>query len=119
MMAPGGPPPGFPGAGGPRPSAPGAGTRAGGLSKLIQAIRMLQMAAAELPIGSEVHTAALKATTDLSKHVNTGPETQGITQTGIGQLLQQIAKQAMLSRAQGPGAQGAPAMPPTMPLPGA
>ena|SRR5215469_4209849 len=118
-----GPPPGAPPLGFPRPamrpSMPGAGTRAGGLGKLIQAIAMIQMAIMELPIGSEAHKAALKAAQDLGKHVNLGPETQGVTQTGVGNLLQQIMKNAMTSRAMGPGAQGPPGMPPTTPLPGA
>lgn len=114
----GGPPPGFPRPG-LRPSAQGAGTTAGGLGKIIQAIKMIQMALAELPIGSEAHKAALKASQDLSKHVHVGPGTEGITTTGVGQLLQMLAKNAMAGRAQAPGAQGAPAMPPTTPLPGA
>lgn len=117
-MMPGGPPLGFPRPG-VRPSAQGAGTTAGGLAKLIQAIRMLQMSLAELPIGSEPHSAAAKAVTDLSKHVNMDKGTEGITTTGVGQLLQMLAKNAMAGRAQAPGAQGRPAMPPTMPLPGA
>ena len=103
-----------------RPSVPGAGTRAGGLSKLIDAIRMIQLAMTELPIGSDVHKAALKASQDLSKHLKVGPENQGISQTGVGMLLQQLAKNAIASRAQAPGAQGGPpAMPPSTPLPGA
>lgn len=115
---PGGPPIGFPRPG-MRPSVPGAGTRAGGLGKLIQAIRMVQLAMLELPIGSDVHKDASKAVDMLSKHLNMGQETQGITQAGVGQLLQQIMRGAMAGRAQAPGAQGAPAMPPTTPLPGA
>lgn len=115
---PGGPPAGFPRPG-MRPSVPGAGTRAGGLMKLINAIKMLQLALADLPIGSDAHIAALKASQDLSKHVNMGPETEGPSHTGVSQLLQMLAKSAMAGRAQAPGAQGAPAMPPTTPLPGA
>lgn len=119
-MMPGGPPPGFPRPGA-RPGVPGAGTRAGGMAKLIQAIRMVQLAMVELPIGSDVHKDATKAVDLLSKHLNMGPETQGITQTGIGQLLQSLARNAMAGRAQAPGAQGGPGaqgMPPTTPLPG-
>lgn len=117
-MTPGGqPPPGFP-TQGPRPSVPGAGTRAGGLAKMIQGIRMIQLAMLEIPIGSEVHKDASKAVDMLSKHLNMGKETEGITQTGVGQLLQQIARMAMMSRGQG-AQQGPPAMPPTTPLPGA
>ena len=117
---PGMPPPGFPRPG-MRPSVPGPGTIAGGMGKLIQAIKMIQLALVELQIGSEAHKAAAKAAQDLSKHVKIGPETQGVTQTGVGQLLQQIARQAMMGRAMGPGAQpsGGGAMPPSMPLPGA
>lgn len=98
---------------------PGAGTRGGGLLKLIQAIRMIQAAMIELPIGSEAHKAALKASQDLSKHVNLGQETQGVTTAGISQLLQQLARSAMAGPAQRPGAQGPPGqMPPSAPLPG-
>ena len=117
-MMGGQPPPGFPQQG-PRPSVPGAGTRAGGMAKLIDAIRMVQMALVDLPIGSDIHKAATKAVQDLSKHLKMGPETQGISQTGVGMLLQQLARNAMAGRAQGPGAQGQPAMPPSTPLPGA
>ena len=94
------------------------GTRAGGMAKMIQAIRMLQLAMVELPIGSPIHKDASQAVDKLSKHLNMGKETEGITQTGVGQLLQQIARMAMMNRAQGPGAQGQSAMPPTTPLPG-
>lgn len=80
---------------------------------------MIQLAMVELPIGSDVHKDALRASELLSKNVNMGKETEGITQTGVGQLLQQIARQAMMARSQGQGAQGPPAMPPTQPLPGA
>lgn len=80
---------------------------------------MIQMALVELPIGSDVHKDATKAIDMISKHLNLGQETQGITQSGVGQLMQQIARMALASRAQAPGAQGAPAMPPTTPLPGA
>lgn len=117
-MMPGQPPPGF-GRPGPRPSVPGAGTRGGGLVKMIQGIRMIQAAMLELPIGSDVHKDASKAVDMLSKHLNMGQETQGITTTGISQLLQQLARGAMAGRAGAPGAQSAPAMPPSMPLPGA
>lgn len=117
MMPGGQPPPGFP-PGGMRNSVPGAGTRAGGLAKMIQAIRMLQMAMLEIPIGSEIHKDASKAVDMLSKHLNLSQETQGVTQTGVGQLLQQIARMAMMSRGQG-AQQGPPAMPPSTPLPGA
>lgn len=95
------------------------GTRAGGMAKVIQAIRMIQLAMVELPIGSDIHKDASKAVDMLSKHLQMGPETQGITQTGIGQLLQSLARNAMAGRAQAPGAQGGPAMPPSTPLPGA
>lgn len=117
----GGPPPGFPQPG-QRPSVPGAGTRAGGMVKLIGAIRQIQLAMVELPIGSDVHKDASKAVDMLSKHLNMGQETQGITQTGVGQLLQSLVRGALAGRqggAQAPGAQGQPAMPPSMPLPGA
>lgn len=81
---------------------------------------MIQAAMIELPIGSEAHKAALKASQDLSKHVNLGQETGGVTTAGIGQLLQQLARSAMAGPAQRPGAQGPPGgMPPSMPLPGA
>lgn len=89
------------------------------MAKLLDAMKMLQLALVDLPIGSEVHRAATKAVQDLSKHLKTGPGTDGISQTNIGMLLQQLARGAMAGRAQGPGAQGAPAMPPTTPLPGA
>jgi len=122
-LPPGGPPgmqgapPGFPRPS-PAPSMPGAGTQAGALIKMQHAIMMLQQALAELPIGSDMHKAALKAVSDLAKHAGGGPETQGVQQTGGGNMLMNIVRNALMQRvAQNQG--GAPTGIPSTPLPGA
>ena len=114
---PGLPPPGFPRPS-PAPSMPGAGSQAGALVKMQHAIAMLQQALADLPIGSDLHKAALKAVSDLAKHAGGSPETQGVQQTGGGNMLMQIVRNALMNRvAQNQG--GAPSGIPSTPLPGA
>jgi hypothetical protein len=118
---PGGPPQGGPPPGFPRPvqaSHPGAGTQGGGLIKLSQAIHLIQAALAELPIGSEMHKAALKAAQDLSKHVPGAQEMQGVNQTGAQGLIQNIIRGALMNKVGG-NQGGPPAMPPMTPIPGA
>jgi hypothetical protein len=117
MPGAGAPPPGFPRPS-PNPNMPGAGTQAGALIKMQHAIAMLQQALADLPIGSDMHKAALKAISDLAKHAGGGPETQGVQQTGAGNMLMNIVRNALMQRVAG-NQGGAPTGIPSTPLPGA
>lgn len=87
-----------------------------GLIKLGQAIQAIQEAMPLLQIGSEVHRAATKAISDLSRHVPVGPPTQGVQQTN-----QQDARRALIQNALANAAGGGrpPGMPPSTPVPGA
>jgi hypothetical protein len=96
---------------------PGAGTQAGALVKMQHAITLLQQALGELPIGSDMHKAALKAVTDLAKHAGGGPEMQGVQQTGGANLLMNIVRNALQQRVAG-NQGGAPTGVPSTPLPG-
>lgn len=126
---PGGPPGGMPpGLGGGVPpalaamqrrpqNAPGAGSQASSLMKLNQAVMLMQSALQGLPVGSDVHSAAIKAIRDLAKHVATS-QTPGADQTGAQDLMRTIMQNVLAQRvAQNRG--GPPATPPSTPLPGA
>ena len=98
---------------------PGAGTQAGAHIKLLQGMTLLKQALLELPPGSKIHAGVTKAIGDLDKHVADTQETRGAQQTGAGNLMANIIRQALLQRAQ-QGAGGArPQLPPATPIPGA
>jgi hypothetical protein len=119
----------IPGAGAPTPqgvagpaSAPGPmkGAAAGGMAKLKLALKGLQEALPELPMGSTIHTSVLKALTDIGKAV----EKEGGGQGDPGAMIQQLvemarnAKQAGAPPPQMPGAGGqAPSMGGAPPVP--
>ena len=96
------------------------------MMQISQAIQQIQNALPNLPIGSELHKATLKAVTDLSKHYQ-GPSqaTDGAQQTMAQDNLRRMMQQAMLRRIiqnqGGGGAQqgAAPAMQAATPIPGA
>ena len=128
-MMPGAPPSPPPaGAVGPA-SAPGPmkGAAASGMEKLKLSLKGLQEALPALPMGSAVHTAVLKALTEIGKAVEKG----GGAQADPGAMIQQLvemarnAKQSGAPTPQMPGAGGAPpppgmgAGPPMPPMPGA
>lgn len=102
----------------------GAGSQAAAMLQISQAIQQIQNALPNLPIGSEVHKATLKAVSDLSKHFQ-GPSdaTDGAQQTMAQDNLRQMMQQAMMRRVmqqQGGGQGGGPPdMPSSTPLPGA
>lgn len=121
--------PGAPGGAPPMPSAPPGGTgaasapqaMAGAGTQSISAVKMaleaLQKALPGLPMGTDLHTAVLKALTDLSKHVG---ESAG-DNSGVVQQLAQMARQAqqapqaaaaMRAMPPQPGAGAAPPPPP-------
>jgi hypothetical protein len=96
---------------------PGAGGQADAIIKLGNAVKMIQEALMGLPIGSDIHRAANKAITDLSRHVPFSPLTQGTQNTASQDLRRQQIQQALMgavARAAGPRP-----MPPSVPLPGA
>jgi hypothetical protein len=96
---------------------PGQGAHANGIIKLGSAIKMIQEAMMMLPIGSDVHNAAVKAIRDLAKHVPVGPEAQGVQQTQGQDAARQQIQQALMRAVTGQG--GPQPMPPSTPLPGA
>ena len=108
----------IPGAGAPAPqgvagpaSAPGPmkGAAAGGMTKLKMALKGMQEALPELPMGSAIHTSVLKALTDIGKAVEKeGGGGQGDPGAMIQQLVEMArnAKQAGAPPPQMPGAGG-------------
>ena len=129
MPMPGAPSPPPPaGVAGPA-SAPGPlkGGAAGGAEKLKLGLNALREALPALPMGSSIHTAVLKALTDIGKAV----EKEGGGKGDPGAMIQQLvemarnAKQSGAPAPQMPGAGGAPpppgmgAGPPMPPMPGA
>ena len=115
MPMPGAPsPPPQAGVAGPA-SAPGPmkGAVADGAEKLKLGLKALQEALPSLPMGSSIHTAVLKALTDIGKAV----EKEGGGKGDPGAMLQQLvemarnAKQSGAPAPQMPGAGGAPPPP--------
>jgi hypothetical protein len=115
---------------GPQPSAPGPGDQAGSMNKLLQAVQMIQQAAMGLPPGSPLHRDALKAATNLSRHLPQGAPTAGVQMTGLKDLINQVMQSGFLQNIMqqrggqggGPGGAAGPAQQapmPSMPLPGA
>jgi len=129
-MMPGAPPsPPQAGVAGPA-SAPGPmkGAAASGMEKLKLGLKTLQEALPALPMGSAIHTACLKALTEIGKAV----EKEGGAKGDPGAMIQQLvemarnAKQAGAPAPQMPGAGAAPPPspdggggPPMPPMPGA
>lgn len=115
MPMPGAPsPPPQAGVAGPA-SAPGPmkGAVADGAEKLKLGLKALQEALPSLPMGSSIHTAVLKALTDIGKAV----EKEGGGKGDPGAMIQQLvemarnAKQSGAPAPQMPGAGGAPPPP--------
>jgi hypothetical protein len=114
MPMSGSPPP--PGAGAGPASAPGPmkGAASGGMEKLKLSLKGLQEALPVLPMGAPLHTAVLKALTDISKAL----EKEGGGQGDPGAMIQQLVEMARAAKQGGgapppPGA-GAPMPPPQM-----
>jgi hypothetical protein len=117
-------------------STPGAGDMAGGLMKLKTAVDMLQAALPSLATGSQQHKDAIRAISQLSRHLPQGAPTAGAQQTQLMDLLRSTMRNALLQKLmtqrQGQGGPPGPpdgggggAMPgqdqptPSTPLPGA
>lgn len=100
------------------------------MTKLLQAVQLIQQAAMGLQPGSPLHKDANNAVGRLSRHLPQGAPTAGVQMTGMRDLLRQVMQSPLMAqlmnnqRGQGGGGGGpagaAPQAPmPSMPLPGA
>ncbi len=83
------------------------GQQANALSQLREGLNIIQNALPNLPMGSELHKAALSAIQNLSKHVSPSDQVPGVQQTTLKDMAQRAQQSGMLQslmRAQ--GAQG-------------
>ena len=93
------------------------------MSKVGEAIKLLNGAIGELPIGSDIHTKVLSTISTLAKLVPPGSTPPGVQQTALRDLQQNAGKNAMLQQVMSSlgagGAQqaggGAAAPPPNQP----
>lgn len=92
---------------GPQISAPGAGDQANAMTTLMQAIGLIQMALPGLQPGTPLHQDALRAVTRLSRHIGQGQPTAGVQRTQLQDLLQNVVKNALLSKIMGQQKSGA------------
>ena len=98
------------------------GSQAGAMSKVREAINILQAALPEFPPGSDPHKAVMSAISGISKYVQPSAEVPGVQQTALRDLQSQAQKSGMLQQVMsslggagaGPGGAGA-ATPPAMP----
>ena len=90
------------------------------MSKIQQAIQMLNSSLAELPVGTEIHESVMRAIQGLQKKIPPGGQPQGVQQTTLQGLMSDAGKNAMLQRvmaslgaggAQPGGGQPSPASP--------
>jgi hypothetical protein len=103
---------GSPGMGGAR--TPNPGLRISAISKLREAIHLIQEALPGLDVGDDAHKAALSATNTLSKVVgpDTGDKGQGISMATLAGLMGAAQKSNALMGMGGGGAGMAPPTPP-------
>jgi hypothetical protein len=97
------------------------GVMADALSKVREAVRLLEMTLPGLQPGSDPHKAVLKAITDLSKIVPASAAPQGVQATtiaGLGADAQKTAMLRMLMGAMGGGAAAGGGGPPPGPMGG-
>lgn len=119
MPMPGGPPAGPPGGTGAAASpGPMMGQAHQGVAGVRTALVALQKALPEIPMGSPLHTAILKAVTDISKQIGDGQEDKASTMqnlVGMARGLQTNPAQGLMQKLfpGGPGGaqQGAPPPP--------
>ena len=99
------------------------GSQAGAMSKVREAINILQASLPEFPAGSDPHKAVLNAISSISKYVAPSAEVPGVQQTALRDLQSQAGKSAMMQQVMqslgggkaGPGGGGAAPQPPGMP----
>jgi hypothetical protein len=117
---------------GPQVSTPGPGNQADASMLLQQAVQLIQQAALGLEPGSQLHRDALRAATQLSRHLGGGAgmgPAVGVQKTMLGDQMKRTIQNQLLQRLFGqkpgggrpgqtpsPGGQGAPM--PSTPLPG-
>lgn len=100
------------------------GNNAAAIAKVLEAIKILQLALPDLPPGTPVHKSVLSAISGISKHAQPANAQPGIQKTTHRELTQQAQQQApmqalmrQLQQGQGgaaaPGAQAAPPPPQT------
>jgi hypothetical protein len=93
---------------------------ANAMTQITTAIGMIQQALGGLQAGTPIHKDALRAVQSLSRHLNQGQPTVGVQRTQLQDMLQSVARNALLSSIMGQQKQardpGAPAgaMPPGM-----
>ena len=74
------------------------GSQAGAMSKVREAINILQAALPEFPPGSDPHKAVLSAISNISKYVQPSAEVPGVQQTALRDLQAGAGKNAMLQQ---------------------
>ncbi len=74
------------------------GANAGAMSKVREAIGILQQALPELPPGTDPHKAVLNAISSISKYVGPSAAVPGVQQTALRDLQQNAGKNAMLQQ---------------------
>ena len=87
------------------------GTSARAISQLREAVKIMQTALPELPVGSDAHTAVLNAVKSLSKHAAPSTEQPGQQQAELRNLQSTASRDAgiqQLMRSMGAGLAGAP-----------
>jgi hypothetical protein len=95
---------------------------ASGMNKLKLAAQMIQAALQDVPIGTPLHTAAINALRQITRHIQqTGPI--GTQQTELQDMLRSTMKNSLMTQImqrQPPGGGGAGGQPPmpSPPLPG-
>lgn len=88
------------------------------MAKVREAIRILEKALPELPVGSDQHESCVKAIKDLSKAYPTSDEMPGIqnsTLMGLQRDAQEGAQMRQLQSMMGQGGGGPPGAPPGAP----
>ncbi len=74
------------------------GAQAGAMSKVREALNILQAALPELPIGSDPHKSVLSAIQGISKFIPPSAAVPGVQQTALRDLQQNAGKNAMLQQ---------------------
>lgn len=92
------------GAAGPRTGSPGMAADA--MTKVREAVHLLEMALPGLPVGSEPHKAVLKMIQDGSKIAPTGQENGGVQQATLAGLMDRAKQMQQLQALQGSMAPG-------------
>lgn len=68
------------------------------MSKVREAINILQAALPDFPPGTDPHKAVLNAISSISKYVSPSAEVPGVQKTALTDLAQQAQKSAMLKQ---------------------